>query len=259
MMSGFEDLIQSIRRFRVILFFAKSDTQARYKRSILGPFWLTLGTLIGVLGLGIVWSQILNINSSEFIPNLTIGLVCWQLISNCLSESPGVFIKYASIIKNSPQPFSFYPAILISRHVINFAHNFLVIVIVMFYYSIEVNINTFLVIPALIIIFINLFFISIIIAFIGTRYRDLEPTIGAFLPLLFFITPILYKPSQVKVASWVIDYNPFAYYVNIFRDFLLGKMPDASLLIGFGLITFVTIILGCFCLHFKRENIAFWL
>ncbi|QTO55348.1 ABC transporter permease [Duffyella gerundensis] len=258
-MSGFTDLAETLKKSRIIFFFAKSDTQARYKRSILGPFWLTLGTLIGVLGLGIVWSQILNIKSEDFIPNLTIGLVCWQLISNCIAESPSVFMRYASIIKNSPQPFSFYPALLVSRHIINFAHNFLVIIIVMIYYSIEVNVNTILVIPALLIVFINLFFISIILGFVGARYRDLEPTITAFLPLLFFITPILYKPTQIKVASWVIDYNPFAYYVTIVRDLLLGKIPEDNFILGFGVVTVITMTLGFILLNYKRKNITFWL
>lgn len=258
-MSGITDLKDTLQKSRVILFFAKSDTQARYKRSILGPFWLTLGTLIGVLGLGIVWSQILGIESNEFIPNLTIGLVFWQLISNCISESPSVFMRYASIIKNSPQPFSFYPALLVSRHIINFAHNFIVIILVMLYYSIPLNINTLLALPALLIVFINLFFISIILGFTGARYRDLEPTITAFLPLLFFITPILYKPSQIKIASWVIDYNPFAYYVTIMRDLILGKLPENNFIIGFGVITIVTMAAGYFLLNYKKKNITFWL
>ena len=58
-MSGMNDILMTLKKIKVIIFFAKTDTEARYRRSILGPFWLTLGTLIGVLGLGIVWSQIL--------------------------------------------------------------------------------------------------------------------------------------------------------------------------------------------------------
>lgn len=258
-MSGMNDILMTLKKIKVIIFFAKTDTEARYRRSILGPFWLTLGTLIGVLGLGIVWSQILNIDSHTFIPNLTVGLVCWQLIANTIAESSSLYMRSGSIIKNSPQPYFFFPCLLVSKHIINFIHNFAVIVLVMLYFKVSVNLNTLLVIPALLLVFINLIFLSLILGFLGARFRDLEPTVTAFLPLLFFITPIIYKPSQIKISSWVIDFNPLAYYVNVIRDPLLGTAISAETVIGFMVITCTVVVLGILLLTCKKDKISFWL
>lgn len=255
----FRDIIGTCGKIRVIIFFAKTDTESRYKRSILGPLWLTLGTMIGVLGLGIVWSQILNIDSKDFIPNMAIGLVCWQLIANCVAESPSLYMRYAGILKNTPQPMFFYPMLLVSRNIVNFLHNILVVILVMIYYEIPVSFETLYVLPALLIVFINLIFLSQILGVIGARYRDLEPTINAFLPLLFFITPIIYKPSQVKVASWVIDFNPLAYYVTIIRDTVLGTPISAQIISGLFIITSVVFIGGVVISNMQKKKITLWL
>jgi ABC-type polysaccharide/polyol phosphate export permease len=37
---GLRDLREALARFPLALYFAWSDTRARYKRSVLGPFWL---------------------------------------------------------------------------------------------------------------------------------------------------------------------------------------------------------------------------
>ncbi|WP_434777250.1 ABC transporter permease [Neisseria sp. Ec49-e6-T10] len=254
-----KNILNVLKKFQVILYFAKSDTEARYRRSVLGPFWLTLGTVIGVLGLGVIWSQILNIESAEFVPNLTIGLICWQLFSGCVVESPSVFVRYTSVIRNSPQPFIFYPVLLVSRYFVNFAHNFIIIIGVLLFYQTPFNVNILLFFPFLFLVLINLVFLSLILGVIGARFRDLEPTIASIMPLLFFVTPIFYKPSQIKIASWVIDFNPMTYYIAVIREPLLGSTLNAEIVYGFSIITIVVVGFGLFLLNAKKHRLAFWL
>ena len=47
---------------------------------------------VGVVGLGLVWSQLLNIEMKQFIPALTAGLIVWQLFSGVVIESCGLFV-----------------------------------------------------------------------------------------------------------------------------------------------------------------------
>ncbi len=62
------------------IYLAWADTKARYKKSVIGPFWATLANVFGVLGLGLVWGHLLNQDMNTFIPQLTVGLIVWQLI-----------------------------------------------------------------------------------------------------------------------------------------------------------------------------------
>lgn len=258
-MNAIKDILNTLSKFRVIIYFSLTDTEARYKRSVLGPFWLTFGTLIGVLGLGFVWSEVLNLNRQEFIPNLTVGLICWQFFAGCIGESPSVFIRNSSIVRNVPQPFFFYPMLLVSKYLMNFIHNFIIIIGVIIYYKVNVNIYTFIFIPMFLIILINFVFIALIFGLIGARYRDLEPTVLAVLPLLFFVTPILYKPSQLNLSSWITDLNPLAYYVSAIREPLMGIAPSAGLWGGLLFITLSVVLLGTILLNNKIKRISFWL
>ena len=68
-------------------YFAWSDTKARYKKSVLGPFWPTLTNLLGVVGLSLVWAELMNQDMQSFVPQLAIGLA-WdcQLVDDLPTE-----------------------------------------------------------------------------------------------------------------------------------------------------------------------------
>src|ERR1700722_14383636 len=127
---GLRDLREALARFTLALYFAWSDTRARYKRSVLGPFWLVLNMAIGVVGLGFVWSTLLKVEKSEFITALTIGLVVWQMLSGCLSEAPAVFYRQVSQIKDINLPSFFISLQVVLRQLINVGHNFVVVAVV---------------------------------------------------------------------------------------------------------------------------------
>src|SRR4051812_1836918 len=74
------DLRQALGLFHVIVYMAVGDLRSRYRRSVLGPLWITLGTAAGTVGLGLVWSELLKMDRAVFVPSLTAGLIMWQLL-----------------------------------------------------------------------------------------------------------------------------------------------------------------------------------
>lgn len=72
MMEGLRDLLAAASRRDIWLSFALSDTRARYARSTLGPWWITLGTGLGVIGLGLVWSAVMGLELRTMLPNLAV-------------------------------------------------------------------------------------------------------------------------------------------------------------------------------------------
>ena len=86
------------------VYLAWADTKARYKKSVLGPFWPTLTNLLGVLGLSLVWASLLKENMSGFVPSLAVGLIVWQLISGVIVDGPGTFARQSAMIRNVAIP-----------------------------------------------------------------------------------------------------------------------------------------------------------
>jgi len=252
------DLTHCFKSLPMALHFAWGDTKARYKRSVLGPFWIVLGTAIGVTGLGYLWSNVLKIDRATLIPSLTIGLVIWQLLASCITESSSVFIRNASIIRNIHTPFLMFPLQMVLKQLINFAHNAVVILVVLCFFSPPLNAAQWLVIPGLLLIIGNLLWISMVIGMLGARFRDIDPLISAVMPMLFFLSPVIFRPDHLSVPSNILWGNPLTYLITVLRDPLQGITPDWFVYeVVFGML-----ILGwafaLWLLDHRHHRIAFW-
>ncbi len=258
MQTGLADILESVKRTDIWLFFAWSDTRARYKRSVLGPFWLTLGTAIGAAGLGYLWATLLNVDKATLIPSLTGGLIVWQLLAGTIIEGTQTFSRQASIIRNLPLPYFLHPLQLISRQFVNFAHNLIVFVLVAVIFQIKPTLATLLFIPGLLLVFINLSWIALLVGMLSARFRDIGPMLEAFIPLLFFLTPVLYRPDQVGFNSMFLLANPLSHLLLVVREPMLGHaVPVYVWAINLAMaIAGWTVALAVF--NRRRHRIPFW-
>src|SRR5947207_5629997 len=65
---------------------ALQDIRLRYRGSVLGPFWLTISTLVMVVAMGVIYSELFHMEMSTYLPFLTLGLIVWQLLAGTISE-----------------------------------------------------------------------------------------------------------------------------------------------------------------------------
>lgn len=208
------------------IYLAWADTKARYKKSVIGPFWPTLTNVFGVLGLGLVWGHLLNQDMNTFIPQLTVGLIVWQLIAGTLTDGPQTFVRHAGLVRNVPIPSWFYTVRTLFKHLINLVHNSIILVGVMVYYQVPFTENTWLVMPGLLLVSFNLYWILHGLGLVGARFRDVELLLTSLVPLLFFISPVIYQANRLPVALNVVWLNPFSYMIEAIRTPLLGSAPD---------------------------------
>lgn len=255
---GVADFFDALSKINVAFLYAWGDTKARYKRSFLGPFWIVITTIFSVAGLGYIWSILFDIDAAELVPSLTIGLVVWQLVSTCILEAPSIFIRYMSFIKNVKVPYTIFPLYLIIRQYIYFLHAFVVIVLVLAIYKPSLSFNQLLLVPNAVLLFVNLFWIVLLFSCVGIKYRDFEQIVSALMPMFFFVSPVIYRPSQLKFSEIIVWLNPFSYMIELLRAPLLGTAPPAFVYLVscvsaiFG-ISIVLVLFG----HIKR-NIPFW-
>ena len=258
MAPGLLDVVQTFSKPKIIFFMAWSDIRARYKRSVLGPLWITLSTAIGIVGLGMIWSELLHLEKRTYVPMLTIGLVLWQFLSGTINEASAVFTRQTSLIRNLPLPFSLYIAQLVLRQLINLAHNIPLYFLVIFILDAPMSWEALLAIPALIIVSINLFWIVMIIGILGTRFRDLEYLISTIMPLLMFFSPVMYRPSSLPFNQEILLINPFSYMIEIVRSPLLGEIPSMTIIEGNLGMLFFGAIIALNLLNRKIDRIALW-
>ncbi len=254
-----EDLKRSFESWSIVSYMALSDMKARYKRSVLGPLWITLGTAIGSVGLGLLWSELLKVDAKTFVPTLTAGLIIWQLVSGVITESCSLYGRQASIIRNMNLPLGIHPMQLLCRHLINFAHNIPVFILLALALGVPVNANTLLFIPGLLLVALNLCWICMVVSILGARFRDFEHIVSTVIPLLMFVSPVFYRPAYLPFSQNIIWANPLSYFIEIIRDPLMGVAPP-MFVIQVNLLMLVVGWIGAVWLFNKKHNrIAFWI
>jgi lipopolysaccharide transport system permease protein len=256
---AFTDLQRAARLLHVIAFMAAGDLRARYRRSVLGPFWMTLGTAAGTVGLGLVWSELLRMDRTSFVPSLTAGLIMWQLLSGCITEGTTTYWRQAAVLRNLSVPLSMPPIQMVLKHLINFLHNVPVFLGVMVILHVPVTRYSLLVLPCFVLLAANLLWITLVFGMLGARFRDFEYLVGAAMPVLMFLSPVFYRPNYLPFNGQFIWLNPFSHLIELMRYPMLGTMPP-----GFVVLTNLLLCVGgwalALCLfNAKHDRIAYWL
>ena len=104
--SGASDLLSAVQRHELWLYLGWQDIRQRYRRSVLGPFWLTISTGIQIGTLGFLWAALFHQDLHEFLPFFAVGLVLWSMVSGVMLEACTGFTQFESIIRQTRLPFS---------------------------------------------------------------------------------------------------------------------------------------------------------
>jgi ABC-type polysaccharide/polyol phosphate export permease len=253
------DLQSAIENKDFWFYSAWMDTKQKYRRSVLGPFWISISLAIFVLSIGILWSQLFKIDVESYLPYFCAGLLLWTFISGVINESCSVFIRAQNIIKQIKLPLSTYVLNLVMRHFIILLHNFIVFVGIALWFKINFLTEVIYILPALIIYAFTAIWVSILIGIICTRFRDVEQIIPALTQIVFFMTPIIWKIELIGKKAHFLGMNPFYHFVEILRAPLLGyeaSWMNYSYSLVFTIIGFLItlIVFSKYC-----NRITYWL
>ena len=244
---------------RMIMYLSWTEIQSRYARSVIGPFWIVLTNVISVVGLGYIWSILFKAEKETFIPSLTMGLIIWQFIASCITEGPTCFLTYGPIIRNYPHPLWIYPAVLVIKNLIVFLHNLVIILAVLLLYPQGFGWETILILPSLLVVTLIMIQVSTLLAFIGARYRDFAPAVVSFMSILFFLSPVIFRPGQLGVKAKMVWLNPLSYMITIVRDPLTGKASEGFVYFATLLFVFLGTALAQFFIKRYSSRALFWI
>jgi lipopolysaccharide transport system permease protein len=257
-MRAWADLIEGLERWPLWVRLGWNDILQRYRRSILGPFWLTASMAVMVVSLGVVYAELFNQPVDDFLPYFCVGLLVWNLLSGYLTEGGALFTGSESYIKQIRLPFSVYVYRSSWAKLIIFAHNFIIYIGVMIYFQRSPGIVSLLAVPGLMLVVLNGTVASLTIAVISVRFRDVPQVINSIVQILFFITPIFWKLGSLKGHAYITDFNPLFHLLEAVRSPLLGEIPSATNYVAVLLLTIVNLaIAGVFFTRF-RSRIAYW-
>ncbi len=238
-----------------------SDIRLRYRRSILGPWWLTIGMAINILIISLIFGKIFNISLGYYLPHVAIGIILWNFIVGCISEGCLSFISADAIIKQLPIPLQIHIFRVFWRNIVILGHSLLILPAVMIFSEYNTSWNLLYVVPGILIFLINILWVITILSILCTRYRDLPQIVSSILQVFFYVTPIMWLPQLLESRKYmsVLEFNPMFHLIQIVRNPLLGEaIPKASWLVTIFLALFGVIFSQILFLRYKKR-IAFWL
>lgn len=235
------------------------DIRQRYRRSVLGPFWFTLSTLIMVGVLGVLYSTLLGQEISEYLPYLGVGLVVWQYLSACINEGSTSLIGAGYLIKQIRMPLTVHVVRIVWRNFLILLHSLPVIVLLLVFFGHGIGPEFLLVFPALLLLLLNGVWVGLVLGIICARYRDVLPIVANIVQIVFFFTPIMWRADLLKERAWVADYNPIHHMIEIVRAPILGH----PLLVDSWLWSAGVAVAGFLAAHYLmcrcRNRVAYWI
>ncbi len=221
------DILAGIRNWYLWGLLGWLDIRQRYRRSLLGPFWLTISMGVTVAALGVLYSFLFKISTAELLPWLTVGFILWALINGIISESCTCFIGAEGVIKQVQIPMTLHLLRVLWRNLIIMAHNLAILPIIYVIYGLALTPTTLLVIPGMALLILNLSWFCLLVGMVCTRFRDLPQIVASVMQIAFYVTPIIWKPALLP-PEWqpLLDLNPFYHLMDVVRSPLLGVSPQ---------------------------------
>jgi ABC-2 type transport system permease protein len=255
------DIVSTLRQLPSCFYLAATTVKLRYKRSLLGPLWITITTAIFIFFISYLYTGFIRADFGHYLLNLALGWIIWHFIADSILQGAQTFQSNSRVIQGSSVPKFFLVLKTVFTNLIIFAHNLLIAVVVLIVAKPPLSAMTLLVIPGFILIVLSAVWSAMLFSLICARYRDFFPTLQAIMRVLFFVTPIIWSPAFLPKDSprrLFVELNPLAHYVAIWRKPLMGEAPDALSWFITGGCTLIGLGLAFLAFVRYRRSIVFW-
>ncbi len=261
----FEVNLKEVWKYRdLLMLFVRRDFVAKYKQTILGPFWFVLNPLLSTLIYTVIFNRVANIPTDNIPPILFYlsGLVAWQYFAACLTGTSSTFLSNAGIFGKVYFPRLVSPLSVVLSSLVQLMVQFgLLFVVILIYwfkgYPLSFSSYTLL-IPAIILILAMMALgFGIVISSATTKYRDLTNFMSFGVQLWMYATPIIYPVSSVPDRfQFIVKYNPVAPLIEAFKYGLVGAGQVSWSGLAYSLI-FTVVLLTIGILIFNKVEQSF--
>jgi ABC-type polysaccharide/polyol phosphate export permease len=255
------DITTALKQHHLVGVLGWQDVRQRYRRSVMGPFWITLGMGIMVGTIAIVFGQIFKTPLHDFLPFLAIGTALWSFMSTVIAEGSIGFINAEAIIKQLPIPLFVHLLRMLWRNLLILAHNIIIFPLVLLAVGKPIGWVALLSIPGLALTVVNLMWVALILGIMCARYRDMPQIVNSVLQVVFYLTPIMWMPKLLpqRAGIFLLDLNPLYHMLEVVRAPLLGDYPSiTNWTVSLALAVIGWIAAVVFYGRF-RNRIAYWL
>jgi ABC-type polysaccharide/polyol phosphate export permease len=218
------DLRASGERIDLAWSLAWHDVVSRYRGSILGPLWITLSMGLMVLGIGFLWGEIFKVPNKDFIPFVALGIVFFGTVTTTINEGCDTFTQAAGMLSQTALPMFTFVWRTVFRNLINLGHHLVIVLAVLIYAGFWRTANYPIAALGLTFLVINVAWLSMLVAIISARFRDIPQIVQAITQAAAIMTPVFWPTDRISEKHRaILDLNPFYHLLEAVRAPLMGK------------------------------------
>lgn len=247
----------------------KREVTSRYRGSVLGLLWTFINPVLMLSIYTFVFSVVFKVrldpqhhamddDKFAFALLLFIGLILFNLFSECLSRAPGLILANVNYVKKVIFPLEILPLVSLGSALFHAGISFLILLtfLLVIHHPIQ---WTLIWLPVILLPFALLTMgFSWLLASIGVFVRDISQFIGLILTMLLFMSPIFYPASALPES--IRDYlflNPLTFIIEQARAVILyGQLPDWSNLALYYLLAIFVAWAGLIWFNKTRKGFA---
>lgn len=238
-------------RYRELLFLLIwREVSVRYSQTAVGIFWVILQPMLSALIFAFVFGRLVNM-PSDGLPYLVFaysGILIWGLFSQGIDRASGSIVADEQLIRKVYFPRWIIPLAAVGSTAVDFAISTLVLIVLLFCYSIPLTWHLVLFLPATILVFMLAAALGLATAALNAKYRDFRLLAVFGLQIFQFISPIFYSFQIVpRNLVGLIYLNPMAGPIELFRLSVTGTSHVS--LPGFATSLAVDLILIATCVQ----------
>ena len=253
------DLTGGFRRFDIWLGLAWLDLKLRYRRTLVGPFWLPLSSVVTIAVMGFIYGKLFKMNLAEYFPYLACGLALWSLISSFIANAHSVFVSMLRSPIRRRSRIRYTCCGTVANGFIQFIHTSVSFWAVAICFGVPFGIHTLMALPALAMLAWFGIWITLGLGTVCLRFRDLAQIIIVGTQLLFLATPIFWKIDLLADQHWLATCNPCFHLLEICRAPLLGQPTPWNSWLAVLVINGVGSVLAFAVFAHCRNRLAYWM
>jgi ABC-type polysaccharide/polyol phosphate export permease len=218
------DLRASVERIDLAWSLAWHDVVSRYRGSILGPLWITLSMGLMVLGIGVLWGELFRVPLQEFMPFVALGIVFFGTVTTTINEGCETFVQAAGMLSQTSLPMFTFVWRTVLRNLINLGHHVVIVLAVLAYYGLWRTANYPAAALGLVLLVVNVAWVSMMVAIISARFRDIPQIVQSITQAAAIMTPVFWLPDRIPQRyRLILDLNPFYHLLQAVRAPLMGR------------------------------------
>jgi len=242
------------------------DIRQRYRRSVLGPIWISISMAVTAVALGILYAGLFGNSLEQQLPYILVGFIAWGFISGCITDGTEVFTSNVGLIHHLPAPLSVHVYRVVWRQTLFFAHNLVIYAVMLVVFPQDLRWTGLAAIPAFVLLAVNGAWVTMLFGIVSTRFRDLTPVVQSVVQLAFFLTPIVWiyedflnspNPTIAERAR-LVELNPLMHFVEIIRRPMLGQEQLWRHWAVVLVITVVGWVMTMVVLRRYRARVSYW-